>query len=122
MNSPEGTFFYMSIDASELINTGALLWEQLDKVVVVISEEHVMQVITDNYASYVNVGARLMNTRKYLYWTPYAAHCIDLMLEDIGKMKIHMETLEMAKGIIQFISTIIGFLICFEHMQRGMNS
>ena len=64
-----------------------------------IGEEHVLQVITDNHASYVNASARLMNTRKCLYWTPCTAHCLDLMLEDIGKMKIHAETLEMAKGI-----------------------
>ena len=65
-----------------------------------IGEDHVIQVITNNHASYVNVSARLMGTRKCLYWTPCIAYCIDLMVEDIGKMKIRMETLEMAKGII----------------------
>jgi len=40
-------------------------------VVAEIGEEHVIQVITDNHASYVNAGARLVDTRKYLYWTPY---------------------------------------------------
>lgn len=29
----------------------------------------------------------LMNKRKYLYWTPCVTHCIDLMLEDIEKLK-----------------------------------
>jgi len=53
VNSPERTFFYKSIDASESIKTGAFLWEQLDKVVAEIGEEHVLQVITDNHASYV---------------------------------------------------------------------
>ena len=52
---------------SESIKTGAFLWEQLDKVVEEIGEEHVFQVITDNHASYVNVDARLMDTRKCLY-------------------------------------------------------
>jgi len=98
VNSPKEDFFYKSIDALRSIKSGAFLWEQLDKVVVEIDEEHVLQVITDNYASYVNVGARLMDTRKYFYWTPCTSHCLDLMLEDIGKMKIHKETLETAKG------------------------
>lgn len=26
-----------------------------------------------------------MTKRKHLYWTPCAAHCLDLILEDIGK-------------------------------------
>ena len=119
VNSPEGTFFYKSIDASESIKTGAFLWEQLDKVVEEIGEEHVLQVITDNHASYVNAGARLMDTRKCLYWTPCAAHCLDLMLEDIGKMKIHAETLEMAKGITQFIYNHGWILNLFRAHTKG---
>ena len=51
VKSPEGTFFYKSIDASESIKTEAFLWEQLDKVVAEIGEEHVLQGITDNHAS-----------------------------------------------------------------------
>ena len=54
-----------------------------------IGEEHVIQVITNNHTSYVNVSARLMDTKKCLYWTLCAAHYIELMLEDIGKMKIY---------------------------------
>jgi len=38
--------------------------EQLDKVVVEIGEELVIQVITDNHTSYVNAGARLMDIKK----------------------------------------------------------
>jgi len=63
----QGDFFYKSFDTSESIKTGASLWEQLDKVVAEISEEHVIQVIIDNHTSYVNVGARLMDIKKCLY-------------------------------------------------------
>ena len=42
VNSPVGIFFYKSIDASELIKTRACLWEQLDKVVAEIGEEHML--------------------------------------------------------------------------------
>ena len=94
VSSPEGTFFYKSIDASESIK----------KVMVEIGEEHVFQVITDNHTSYVNAYARLMDTRKCLYWTHCAALCFDLMLEDISKMKIQKETLETVKGITHFIN------------------
>jgi len=31
------------------------------------------------------VGKLLMAKRPHLYWTPCAAHCLDLILEDIGK-------------------------------------
>ena len=38
-----------------------------------------------------------------LYWTPCAAHCIDLMLEDIGKRPIVLELIINAQKITIFI-------------------
>ena len=43
-----------------------------------------------------------MEKRKYLFWSPCAAHCIDLML-DIGSVKSVKETLDDAKMITSFI-------------------
>jgi len=62
-----------------------------------------MQVVTDNEASFKAAGHMLMEKRKYLFWFPCAAHCIDLMLEDIGSMKSVKETLDDAKMITSFI-------------------
>ncbi|XP_060211876.1 uncharacterized protein LOC132639450 [Lycium barbarum] len=42
-------------------------------------------------------------TWPHMYWTPCAAHCIDLMLEDKSKLKIHQETLKKAKDVVKFI-------------------
>ena len=60
---PEGTFFYKSIDVLESIKTGVFLQEQFDKMVAEIGVKHVIQVITNNHTSYVNVGARLLDRR-----------------------------------------------------------
>jgi len=64
VNSPEETFFYKSIDVSRI---------DQDKVMAEIGKEHILQVIIDNHTSYANVGTRLMDTRKYLCWTPYCS-------------------------------------------------
>ncbi|RVW85517.1 hypothetical protein CK203_044114 [Vitis vinifera] len=71
-------------------------------VVEVIGEEIVVQVITDNASNYVNAGMRLMEKMRKL-WTPCAAHCIDLMLEDIGKLNVHATTLLLARQVAKFI-------------------
>ena len=71
------------------------------------------------HTPYVNVGAKLIDTKKCLYWTPCAAHGLDLMLEDVGKMKIHTETLEMAKGIAQFIYNDDWVLNLFRTYAKG---
>ncbi|RVX13225.1 hypothetical protein CK203_018093 [Vitis vinifera] len=68
-------------------------WILKEEVVEEIGEENVVQVITDNASNYVNAGMRLMERRRRLWWTPCAAHCIDLMLEDIGKLNVHATTL-----------------------------
>ena len=62
------------------------------------------QVVTDNAANYKAAGEKLMEKRKRLYWTPCAAHCIDLMLEDFDKkIKVHRVVIEKAKRITTFI-------------------
>ncbi|RVW12075.1 hypothetical protein CK203_087338 [Vitis vinifera] len=46
-----------------------------------VGKQNVVQIVTDNGSAFVKAGKLLM--KKYnLYWTPCAAHCIDLMFED----------------------------------------
>ncbi|XP_028089531.1 uncharacterized protein LOC114289897 [Camellia sinensis] len=103
VNSPAGTWFLKSIDASDTIKNGELMFNYLDSVVDEIGEDNVVQVITDNASNYVNARSRLMEKRKKLYWTPCAAHCIDLMLEDIGKLKVCDQTLSLSRQVVKFI-------------------
>ncbi|RVX03563.1 hypothetical protein CK203_027947 [Vitis vinifera] len=103
VNSPAGTWFMKSINASDTIKNGELMFKYLDEVVEEIGEENVVQVITDNASNYVNDGMRLMEKMRRLWWTPCAAHCIDLMLEDIGKLNVHVTILSRARQVVKFI-------------------
>ena len=103
VNSPADTWFMKSIDAPDTIKNGELMFTYLDDVVEEIREENVVQVIPDNASNYVNAGMRLMEKRRRLWWTPCAAHCIDLMLEDIGKVNVHDTTLARARQVVKFI-------------------
>ena len=49
------------------------------------------------------VGKMLMERHRTLFWTPYAAHCIDLLLEDMGKLSFIKEVIDMAKSVPKFI-------------------
>ena len=93
VNSPTDTWLMKSIYAFDTIQNGELMFKYLDEVVEEIGEENVVQVITDNASNYVNAGTRLMEKRKRLWQTPCAIHCINLMLEDIGKLNVHATTL-----------------------------
>ena len=52
-----------------------------------MEEHNVVQVITDNASNYVLAGKKLESKYNTIFWTSCAAHCIDLVLEDIGKVE-----------------------------------
>ena len=61
-----------------------------------------VQIVTDNGSAFVKVGKLLM--KKYnLYWIPCAAHCIDLMFEDIGKRDSVAQLIRNARKIANII-------------------
>ncbi|GJY51331.1 hydroxyproline-rich glycoprotein family protein [Tanacetum coccineum] len=85
VNSPKGSVFVKSMDVSDVSKNATLLFGILDKMVEEVGEENVAQVVTDNADAYVKAGKLIEAARKHIYWTPCAVHCLDLMLEDIGK-------------------------------------
>ncbi|VVB04140.1 unnamed protein product [Arabis nemorensis] len=86
VNSPKGSIFIKSIDVSEVVKDSNLLFNMLDNMVEEVGESNVVQVVTDNASNYVKARKLLMAKRPHLFWLPCAAHCIDLMLEDIGQI------------------------------------
>ncbi|XP_009368889.2 uncharacterized protein LOC103958368 [Pyrus x bretschneideri] len=103
INSPQGTWFLKSVDASASIKNEDLLYGYLDDVIQEIGEENVVQVISDNASNYKNARAKLMERKEKLWWTQCAAHCIDLMLKDIAKMKWFDDTLKHAKCVTKYL-------------------
>ncbi|KAJ6801979.1 uncharacterized protein M6B38_192910 [Iris pallida] len=82
--SPQGTIFLKSVDASDKYKDSNYIFGLMNEVVDQIGEKRVVQIVTDNGSNYKVAGLKLMGVRKNLYWTPCAAHCIDLMLKDIA--------------------------------------
>ncbi|KAI3675421.1 hypothetical protein L1987_85011 [Smallanthus sonchifolius] len=103
VNNQYGTVFLRTVDASDCIKNAQKIFELLDEVVEEIGEDIVVQVVTDNASAYKAAGTLLMEKRKSLYWTPCAAHCIDLMLEKIGDLTQHKNALIKAKKVSNFI-------------------
>ncbi|CAE5979608.1 unnamed protein product [Arabidopsis arenosa] len=71
----------------QVVKDANMLFDHLDRMVEEVGEANVVQVVTDNASNYVKASDELlMAKRPPLYWTPCAAHCIYLILEDIGKI------------------------------------
>ncbi|XP_020090213.1 uncharacterized protein LOC109711517 isoform X2 [Ananas comosus] len=107
-NSPMGTVFIESIDASNYTKTGEEMFKLLDSMVERIGEVNVIQIVTDSASNNVLAGKLLEAKRPHLYWSPCAAHCIDLILEDIGKMPEVHRTLKRATTLNSYIYTRTG--------------
>ena len=75
----------------------------MDEVIKDVGEENVVQIVTDNAANYVAAGKLLMERHPHLFWTPCAGHCIDLMLEDLGKLPWIKTVIERGRSVCKFI-------------------
>jgi hypothetical protein len=103
VNWPQGTFFLESVDASNESHSAVMLADLLEKIIEGIGKENVTQIATNNGANYKATGKILMERIPTLFWTPCAAHCLDLMLEDIGKLKDFKKPIARARHVTTFI-------------------
>ncbi|XVE88841.1 hypothetical protein DITRI_Ditri19aG0101300 [Diplodiscus trichospermus] len=102
--SNRGTIFHKYVDASNVLSRDADYYFGLIKSVVPkIGAEKVVQIVTDNEDAMKAGGKKLMDEFPHLYWIAYSAHCINLILEYIGKRKRIAKVVEQAKKITQFI-------------------
>ncbi|ERN13783.1 hypothetical protein AMTR_s00049p00200660 [Amborella trichopoda] len=88
------------------------------RIVEEVGDKHVVQFITDNARACVSAGSKLIDKRKHLVWTPCAAHIIDLMLEEIGEIKIVKETLQEARLVSRFIYNHSKILFLFREQSK----
>ncbi|XP_058785191.1 uncharacterized protein LOC131660077 [Vicia villosa] len=100
---PKGTIFIKSVDASGASKTAETLFKLFKEVVLYVGQENVVQVVTDNAANYVAAGKLLEREFPKLFWSPCAAHCINLMLQDMGKLEEVSETVSQASKITKYI-------------------
>jgi len=119
VHSGARTMFIKSIDASKFVKTGKKIFELFDAVVEEIGEENIVQVIADNGSNYVLAGKFLKEKRPKIYWTPCAAHCIDLMLEDIGKIPKIKKTIQQAISLAGFIYSHSSTLSLMRYFTGG---
>eukprot|EP00262_Sarcandra_glabra_P001415 TRINITY_DN1151_c0_g1_i1.p1 TRINITY_DN1151_c0_g1~~TRINITY_DN1151_c0_g1_i1.p1 ORF type:complete len:405 (-),score=41.67 TRINITY_DN1151_c0_g1_i1:1916-3130(-) len=101
--SDSGTVFLKSVDASNKTKDAEYLFGLMDEMVEQVGESRVVQIVTDNAANYKAAGKLLMEKRRHLYWTPCAAHCVDLILEDLGKQKEADSVIGKARAVTSFI-------------------
>ncbi|XP_027915185.1 uncharacterized protein LOC114174548 [Vigna unguiculata] len=119
VNSPSGTVFLKSIDTSNVIKDAKQMFELLDSVIEEIGEDNVVQVVIDGASNFVAAGKMLEEKRTKLFWSPCAAHCIDLILEDIGELPVFYNTIANAKKVTTFIYRHTWVLNLYRKYSKG---
>ncbi|XP_020961155.1 uncharacterized protein LOC110263732 [Arachis ipaensis] len=100
---PKGTVFLKSTDASNISKIAKNLFKLFRDVVLFVGLENVVHIVTDNAANYVAAGRLLEAEFPKLYWSPCAAHCVNLMFQDIGKLQEVSQTMSQASLITKYI-------------------
>uniref|UniRef100_A0ACD5VAK5 Uncharacterized protein n=1 Tax=Avena sativa TaxID=4498 RepID=A0ACD5VAK5_AVESA len=93
----------------------------LEKRIEDVGKENVVQVVTDNGANYKVAGKILMERIPTLYWSPCACHCLDLMLEDVGKLKEFKRPIARGKRVTNFIYRHGGILSLMRKATGGLD-
>ncbi|RWR94936.1 zinc finger protein [Cinnamomum micranthum f. kanehirae] len=91
---PKGVMFPKSVDASPIIKNSDALFKFFDEIVLLLGPNNIVQFITDNDATYKAAGKRVAEKYGTFYWTACAAHCKDLMLEDMAKTHLFLKDVE----------------------------
>ncbi|XP_015964976.3 uncharacterized protein LOC107488718 [Arachis duranensis] len=106
----DGLCFVKSINAFSIVKNASHLCNLFFEVIEWIGPNDIVHVVTDNAANYVAAG-RLIN-RKYdhIYWSPSAAHCLNLMLKDISSIAHISNLATRASKITVFVYNHTVFL------------
>ncbi|KAF1866008.1 hypothetical protein Lal_00041706 [Lupinus albus] len=115
--SPKGISFVRSVDASDVVKDARTLCNLFIELVEFVGVTNVVHLVTDNAANYKAAGAMLNEKFPSIFWSPCAAHCLNLILGDIGKME-HEKTRwkEIIRlGATRFATTFIALQSIHEH-------
>lgn len=81
---PKGSVFLKSVDASKTTNDAMFIANLVDEVIKDVGAENVIQFVTDNGSNFKAAGNIIHQRYPNIFWTPCAAHCVNLILEELG--------------------------------------
>ena len=109
VHSAYGVCFIDSVDCSAVKKDGRYIFELVDRCIEEIGVQNVVQVVTDNARPNEAAASLLKAKHPSIFWNGCAAHTMDLMLEDIGKLPRVAATITKAKCVTVFYMPILEF-------------
>ncbi|KAH1210902.1 hypothetical protein GmHk_15G045104 [Glycine max] len=97
---------------------GDKIFDLLNGFVEEIEEKNMIQVVMDNGSNYKLASKILEVTRPKIFWTPCVAHCLDLILEDIGRIPTVKRVIQRD---IQLVCYIYNHTLTLNTMRKFTN-
>ncbi|XP_026384773.1 uncharacterized protein LOC113280349 [Papaver somniferum] len=120
VNCPKGSVFLKSVDASNRTNDADFIRELVKEVIEDVGKENVVQFITDNGSNFKKAGKDLMLEYPNLFWTPCGAHCVQLMLEELGDKLMRIKTaVILGKRLVTYIYPHFQVLCLMRELTRA---
>ncbi|XP_050938906.1 uncharacterized protein LOC103496546 isoform X5 [Cucumis melo] len=99
----KGTMFLKSVDSSEISESAEGLLNLFDTIVQEVGPKNIVNFVTDSSSLFKAAGILLVEKYKTFFSSVCAAHCVELILEEIEKTVEVKEIVGKAKRIVQFI-------------------
>ena len=111
-----GTYFLGAVDAGKAGEkiTGEFIYGHIRQAILEVGPENVVQVVTDNASNCKAMGTMVEAEFPRIVWTPCAAHCLDLLMEDIGRLSWVQPIVADAVKITTFFRKKHGALAIFR--------
>ncbi|PKA62545.1 hypothetical protein AXF42_Ash012131 [Apostasia shenzhenica] len=119
VDSPLGTVFIRSVDASDIISDVDSLVLLFSKAIEEVGVQNVVQVIAHEKSCYMDATAKKLEDKyRSFFWTLCADYCINLIFEKIGMLDHVKKVFSDAKTITRFIySQSVPFQLMKRHIQ-----
>lgn len=102
--SGDGAMFLDAIDTSGETKDANFIANELERNINAVGAENVVQVITDSASNCLGARSILEQRFKHIVFSPCAAHCLDLLLEDIGKLPWASSVIARGRAVVKFIA------------------
>ena len=100
----DGAMFIDAVDTSGKVKDSAFIASELERNINSVGLDSIVQVVTDSASNCV--GARQLLQQRFagIVFSPCTAHCLDLLLEDIGKLMWTSNVIAEARAVVKFIT------------------
>jgi hypothetical protein len=118
MVTPKGEKFLESVDASGDTKDADFIAQVVGKAIEDVGAETVVQVCMDSAAVCKATGRKLEARFPHITFTPCTLHCLDLLLEDMGKLDWVSSVIAEARTALKFITNHHKSLALFRSLSK----